>query len=95
METMGVWVFETVIGVLIIIAGYFLRMIHNDVRKNTEEIGKNKGRIEQQQLQLENHKEMVDLEIKNQNALTQQEIKALAAIVGELSENVKVLTGKI
>ncbi len=36
------------------IFGYFLKMIHSDVRKNTEELGKLKGKIElvQQETQI-------------------------------------------
>ncbi len=65
------------------IFGYFLKMIHSDVRKNTEEQGKLKGKIEL--VQQEN-------QIKYQalQELTQLEIKNLARNVSELSEAVKL-----
>jgi uncharacterized protein YsxB (DUF464 family) len=65
------------------IFGYFLKMIHSDVRKNTEEQGKLKGKIEL--VQQEN-------QIKYQalQELTQLEIKNLAKNVSELSDAVKL-----
>jgi hypothetical protein len=58
-------------------------MIHSDVRKNTEELGKLKGKIEL--VQQEN-------QIKYQalQELTQLEIKNLAKNVSELSDAVKL-----
>lgn len=65
------------------IFGYFLKMIHGDVRKNTEELGKLKGKIELVQQ---------ETQIKYQalQELTQLEIKNLAKNVGELSDAVKM-----
>jgi hypothetical protein len=58
-------------------------MIHSDVRKNTEELGKLKGKIELVQQ---------ETQIKYQalQELTQLEIKNLAKNVGELSDAVKM-----
>jgi hypothetical protein len=58
-------------------------MIHGDVRKNTEEVGKLKGKIELVQQ---------ETQIKYQalQELTQLEIKNLAKNVGELSDAVKM-----
>jgi hypothetical protein len=58
-------------------------MIHGDVRKNTEELGKLKGKIELVQQ---------ETQIKYQalQELTQLEIKNLAKNVGELSDAVKM-----
>jgi hypothetical protein len=58
-------------------------MIHSDVRKNTEEQGKLKGKIELVQQ---------ESQIKYQalQELTQLEIKNLARNVSELSEAVKL-----
>lgn len=58
-------------------------MIHTDVRKNTEELGKLKGKIELVQQ---------ETQIKYQalQELTQLEIKNLAKNVGELSDAVKM-----
>jgi len=69
------------------IFGYFLKMIHSDVRKNTEELGKLKGKIELVQQ---------ETQIKYQalQELTQLEIKNLAKNVGELSEAVRLFVSK-
>jgi hypothetical protein len=58
-------------------------MIHGDVRKNTEEQGRLKGKIELVQQ---------ETQIKYQalQELTQLEIKNLAKNVGELSDAVKM-----
>ena len=70
-------------GTVIAIFGYFLKIIHADVRKNTEELGKLKGKIELVQQ---------ETQIKYQalQELTQLEIKNLAKNVGELSDAVKM-----
>jgi hypothetical protein len=62
-------------------------MIHSDVRKNTEELGKLKGKIELVQQ---------ETQIKYQalQELTQLEIKNLAKNVGELSDAVKMFVLK-
>jgi hypothetical protein len=62
-------------------------MIHGDVRKNTEEVGKLKGKIELVQQ---------ETQIKYQalQELTQLEIKNLAKNVGELSDAVKLFISK-
>lgn len=66
------------------IIGYFLRIIHNDVRKNTEELGKLKGKIELVEQESRLKFETIQMQ-------TQLEIKNLARTVGELSDAVKQL----
>ena len=66
------------------IFGYFLKMIHSDVRKNTEEQGKLKGKIEL----VEQESRLKYQAIQEQ---TQLEIKSLARNVSELSDAVKQL----
>jgi hypothetical protein len=66
------------------IIGYFLKIIHNDVRKNTENLGKLKGKIEL----VEQESRLKYQAIQEQ---TQLEIKNLAKSVGELSDAVKQL----
>jgi uncharacterized protein YsxB (DUF464 family) len=80
------WVITIIIFIassIFAIFGYFLKMIHSDVRKNTEEQGKLKGKIELVQQ---------ESQIKYQalQELTQLEIKNLAKNVSELSEAVKL-----
>ena len=66
------------------IIGYFLKMVHNDVRSNTESLGKLKGKIEL----VEQEARLKYQAIQEQ---TQLEIKNLARSVAELSEAVKQL----
>lgn len=74
------WGLVAVTGVI----GYFLRMIHADVRTNTESLGKLKGKIEL----VEQESRLKYQAIQEQ---TQLEIKNLAKSVGELSDAVKQL----
>ena len=74
------WGLVVVTGVL----GYFLRMIHTDVRTNTESLGKLKGKIEL----VEQESRLKYQAIQEQ---TQLEIKSLARSVSELSDAVKQL----
>lgn len=69
------------------IFGYFLKMIHSDVRKNTEEQGKLKGKIEL----VEQEARLKYQAIQEQ---TQLEIKNLAKNVGELADTVRQLIAK-
>ena len=66
------------------ILGYFLKIIHNDVRKNTEELGKLKGKIEL--VEQESRLKFETIQVQ-----TQLEIKNLAKNVSELSDAVKQL----
>jgi hypothetical protein len=77
-----IWMF--IIATATTIIGYFLKIVHNDVRKNTEEIGKQKGKIEL----VEQEARLKYQAIQEQ---TQLEIKNLAKNVSELSSAVKQL----
>jgi hypothetical protein len=74
------WGLIAVTGVI----GYFLRLIHTDVRNNTESLGKLKGKIEL----VEQESRLKYQAIQEQ---TQLEIKNLARSVSELSDAVKQL----
>ncbi len=74
------WGLVAITGVI----GYFLRMIHADVRKNTEDLGKLKGKIEL----VEQESRLKYQAIQEQ---TQLEIKNLGRNVAELSDAVKQL----
>jgi hypothetical protein len=74
------YAFITSIGII----GYFLKIIHNDVRKNTEELGKLKGKIEL--VEQESRLKFETIQVQ-----TQLEIKNLAKNVSELSDAVKQL----
>jgi hypothetical protein len=73
-----------ILGSVVAIIGYFLKMVHNDVRSNTEGMGKLKGKIEL----VEQESRLKYQAIQEQ---TQLEIKNLARSVAELSDAVKQL----
>jgi hypothetical protein len=73
-----------ILGSVVAIIGYFLKVVHNDVRNNTEGLGKLKGKIEL----VEQESRLKYQAIQEQ---TQLEIKNLARSVAELSDAVKQL----
>lgn len=77
---------STVIGVLIAALTFFLVRIISDVKMNTENIGKNKGKIELVQQKQESDVEKIE-------KMTQLEIKALSREVNTLSSSVNTLVG--
>jgi hypothetical protein len=77
-----------ILATAITIIGYFLKIVHNDVRKNTEEQGRLKGKIEL----VEQENRLKYQAIQEQ---TQLEIKMLAKNVSDLSTAVKELMIKI
>jgi hypothetical protein len=76
-----------IIGTAVLIIGYFLKIVHSDVRKNTEEQGKLKGKIEL----VEQEARLKYQAIQEQ---TQLEIKNLAKNVGDLANTVRELISK-
>lgn len=77
-------IWTLILGSVVAIIGYFLKMVHNDVRSNTEGLGKLKGKIEL----VEQESRLKYQAIQEQ---TQLEIKNLAKSVAELSDAVKQL----
>ena len=73
-----------IIITLIATIGYFLRIIHSDTKRAIEEVGKNKGRIELVEQQLNN-------DVKRLEQTTQLELRNLAETVGKLSKSVEQL----
>jgi uncharacterized protein YsxB (DUF464 family) len=76
-----------ILATAITIIGYFLKIVHSDVRKNTEEQGKLKGKIEL----VEQEARLKYQAIQEQ---TQLEIKNLAKNVGDLANTVRELISK-
>jgi ABC-type antimicrobial peptide transport system permease subunit len=76
-----------ILATAIAIIGYFLKIVHSDVRKNTEEQGKLKGKIEL----VEQEARLKYQAIQEQ---TQLEIKNLAKNVGDLADTVRELISK-
>jgi hypothetical protein len=81
-------VFQYGLSTAVVIIGYFLRIVHNDVRKAVEDTGKLKGKIEL--VEQENR-------LKYQQILetTQLEIRNLTKNIGDLTEVVKEIMIKI
>ena len=76
-----------IFGGLIAIIGYFLRFVHSDVRKASNEINRQGGKIE---LLEQEHR----LKFQLIQETTQQEIKNLATNVSNLSTTVERLINK-
>jgi len=76
-----------IFGGLIAIIGYFLRFVHSDVRKASNEINRQAGKIE---LIEQEHR----LKFQLIQETTQQEIKNLATNVSNLSKTVERLITK-
>lgn len=74
----------SVIMVLFAIIGYFLRVIHADVKFAVQETGKNKGRIELVEQQLNS-------DVKRIEQTTQLELRNLANTVDKLTVSVDQL----
>jgi hypothetical protein len=78
----------TIILLLLTVLGFFLARIVTDVRKNTSEIGKNKGRIELVEQQQIN-------DTKRLEEMTQLELKIMSGKVGELSDSVNMFVNAL
>lgn len=74
----------SIIGLLLMIIGYFLNKLIHDIRKTQNECGKNKGRIELVEQQQIN-------DIKRIEDRTQMQLSALTENVQKLSQNVNEL----
>lgn len=70
--------------ILLAILGYFLKVVHNDVKSAIIEAGKNKGRIELVEQQLNS-------DVKRIEQYTQLELRNLAENVNKLSTSVEQL----
>jgi len=74
----------SIIILLFAIIGYFLKIVHADAKKSVEEAGKNKGKIELLELQ-------INSDVKRLEQTTQLELRNLADSVGKLSYSVEQL----
>lgn len=69
---------EMVLGGIVALMLYFLKVIHNDVRQNTKDVGENKGRIANVQSQVQHEKE-----------LRNQSFDSIMTILNEIKEELK------
>lgn len=85
------YLISSVGGVLLIllgVLGYFLKVVHTDVRKNTLEVGKNKGRYDVLDQKLNSETERLRQENIHQNQLTQMALENLTKTVDNLIQKV-------
>ena len=71
---------ELVLGGIVGVMGYFIKVLHSDVRQNTKDVGENKGCIKNLTTQLEHEREMRDTALNN-----------IMEILGEIKNDVKEL----
>jgi len=79
----GTEIGELVIGAVVAVMGYFVKVLHNDVRQNTKETGENKGAIDSLNIRIEHESEMRNTSYNN-----------LLAILSEIKEDIKNLKNK-
>ena len=83
-----IYFIASVIGGLVVvlfsIIGYFLKVLHSDIKYTVNEVGKNKGRIELVEQQLTS-------DVKRIEQTTQLELRNLAENVSQLSKSVEKL----
>lgn len=84
----------SILGGLLLIIAYFLKMIHSDVRRNTEGHGENKGKINNLQIQIDNEQKVRAIELKAQQENTQKALETLAKNIGDLTKDVRMLINK-
>lgn len=73
-----------IFGILFTIIGFFIRQLVSDIRRSVEENGKNKGRIELVEQQLNS-------DLKRIEQMTQLELRVMSENISELSASVKTL----
>ena len=78
-----------IVGALVGLLAYFLKVVHSDVRRNTEEVGRNKGRIEQLNMQITQEKEMRQMELKNLDESMQKSFAILNEKISDLIITIK------
>ena len=71
---------EFILAAVMAVMGYFIKVIHSDVRQNTKEVGENRGSIDNLNTQIEHEREMRNTSYNN-----------LLAILHEIKEDIKQL----
>ena len=71
-------IIQLIMGGAIAVLVYFLKVIHSDVRKNTENVGKNSGRVQE-----------VSNEVKHEKEMRQVQFNTIKESLDEIKELVK------
>ena len=69
---------EVVLTAIIGVMGYFLKVVHSDVRQNTKEVGENKGKLDNLSTRIDHESEMRNTTLNN-----------IMSILSEIKEDVK------
>ena len=77
------------------IIGYFLKGVHANVRKNTEAVGENKGRIEQLNIQVENERKLREAHFEALNKINKQAMETIAAKIEEIRHDIKTIQSQM
>ena len=89
---------EVVVSILVGLIGiisYFLKIVHTDVRRSVEEVGKNKGRIEILNEQISNEKENRKSELQNQERRLEDAMNQMNKSIEKLNKNFDMLLEKL
>ena len=71
---------ELIIGAVVVILGYFLKIIHGDIKQNTKDVGMNAGQIDK-----------LSSEIEHERELRQQSYGNIMTILTEIKDDIKNL----
>jgi hypothetical protein len=69
---------QIVTGSIILAIGYFLKIIHSDIKENTHNVGENKGMINQ-----------LERDIEHERELRSQSYSNIMQILTEIKEDIK------
>ena len=51
-------IIQLIMSAILAVIGYFMQILHSDVRRNTKELGENKGKIQEVSNEVKHEKEM-------------------------------------
>ena len=76
----GAEIVEVIMGGVVLVLGYFLKIIHGDIKGNSTAVGKNAGEIKQLRASIDHEKE-----------LREQSYGNIMIILTEIKEDIKNL----
>lgn len=71
-------IIETILAAVIAVMGYFLKVVHSDVRKNTERGGENKGKLD-----------TLNTRIDHESEMRNQSYNNIMTILAEIKDDIK------
>ena len=76
----GIDIVQIITGTAILAIGYFLKIIHSDIKSNTQSVGENKGSIHQ-----------LERDIEHERELRMQSYGNIMTILTEIKDDIKNL----